>query len=91
MRFAHNREDHTKNFSFVMRPDGEWTLAPAYDLVFSHGIAGWHTMAVAGEALNPGEEELLKVGDSCGVERDPALEILDQVREAEGHAHPLVP
>ena len=80
--FAHNRDDHTKNFSFIMTPDGEWTLAPAYDLVFSHGIAGWHTLAVAGEALNPGDAELLKVGDSCGVERNSALEILDQVSEA---------
>ena len=57
-------------------------MAPAYDLVFSQGIAGWHTMAAAGEALDPGEAELLKVGDSCGVERRSALEILDQVREA---------
>ena len=80
--FAHVRDDHTKNFSFLMNPEGEWTLAPAYDLVFSHGIAGWHTMAVAGEALNPGRDELLKVGESCGVERKIALEILDQVREA---------
>jgi serine/threonine-protein kinase HipA len=80
--FAHVRDDHTKNFSFLLNPEGEWRLAPAYDLVFSHGIAGWHTMAVAGESLNPGQEELLKVGESCGVKRKAALEILDQVREA---------
>jgi serine/threonine-protein kinase HipA len=80
--FAHIRDDHTKNFSFLMDSHGEWTLAPAYDLVFSHGIAGWHTMAVAGEALNPGREELLNVGESCGVERKAALNIQDQVREA---------
>jgi serine/threonine-protein kinase HipA len=79
---AHVRDDHAKNFSFLMNPQGEWSLAPAYDLVFSHGISGWHTMAVAGEALDPGKEELLSVGESCGVERKVALEIMDQVLAA---------
>lgn len=78
---AHVRDDHTKNFSFLMDRKGQWTLAPAYDLVFSHGISGWHTMAVAGEALNPGVEEILEVGASCGVEGRTAREIVDQVRE----------
>ena len=29
--FAHNMDDHARNFSFICR-DGEWSLAPAYDL-----------------------------------------------------------
>ena len=32
---AHNRDDHAKNFAFVMSPQGEWTLSPAYDLTQS--------------------------------------------------------
>lgn len=31
---ASNRDDHTKNFSFLMNEGGEWTLSPAYDLTF---------------------------------------------------------
>ncbi len=31
---ASNRDDHTKNISFIMNPSGEWSLAPAYDLTF---------------------------------------------------------
>ena len=31
---ASNRDDHTKNFSFLMNQTGEWSLAPAYDLTF---------------------------------------------------------
>ncbi|MDQ7060653.1 MAG: HipA domain-containing protein [Sulfurimonas sp.] len=30
-----NRDDHTRNFSFLMREDGTWRFAPAYDLTFS--------------------------------------------------------
>lgn len=31
-----NRDDHTKNFSFLMDESGQWKLAPAYDLTFSY-------------------------------------------------------
>lgn len=31
---ASNRDDHTKNFSFLMNERGEWSLSPAYDLTF---------------------------------------------------------
>jgi serine/threonine-protein kinase HipA len=79
---AHNRDDHVKNFSYLMRPDGEWRLAPAYDLVFSHGPRGEHTMAVAGEARRPGVEDMLRVADAAGVDRARARQVLDQVRSA---------
>jgi Uncharacterized protein related to capsule biosynthesis enzymes len=31
---ARNVDDHTKNFSFCMTPDGIWRLSPAYDLTY---------------------------------------------------------
>lgn len=31
---ASNRDDHTKNFSFLMNQKGQWSLSPAYDLTF---------------------------------------------------------
>ncbi len=31
---ASNRDDHTKNFSFLMDESGTWGLSPAYDLTF---------------------------------------------------------
>jgi len=31
---ANNTDDHDKNFSFIMHPDGTWSLAPAYDMTF---------------------------------------------------------
>lgn len=33
--FAHNRDDHSKNFSFLYK-DGRWQLSPAYDLTYSN-------------------------------------------------------
>ncbi len=32
---ATNYDDHTKNFSFILKKDEPWKLAPAYDLCFS--------------------------------------------------------
>jgi serine/threonine-protein kinase HipA len=61
---------------------GDWRLSPAYDLVFSYGPGGEHTMAVGGEAARPGEPEMLRVGASGGIDDRRAREIVDEVREA---------
>ena len=33
---ARNQDDHTKNISFLMDPDGQWRLAPAYDVAYAY-------------------------------------------------------
>ena len=33
--FTHNRDDHTKNLSFLYTNNHGWRLAPAYDLTYS--------------------------------------------------------
>jgi len=45
---AHNRDDHAKNFSFLMDAHGKWTLSPAYDLTFSSGPGGEQSTMVMG-------------------------------------------
>lgn len=79
---AHNRDDHVKNFSYLMDRTGEWRLAPAYDLVFSEGPGGQHTMAVAGEAECPGERDMIKVANHCDLDASRAEEIINEVRSA---------
>lgn len=79
---AHNRDDHVKDLSYLMTRDGQWRLAPAYDLVFSDGPLGEHTMAVAGEARNPGTRDMLRVAEAAAVDGTRARRIIDQVREA---------
>ena len=34
---SHNRDDHARQFTFLMSRDGKWRLAPAYDLTFATG------------------------------------------------------
>lgn len=79
---AHNRDDHVKNFSYLMRRDGTWSLAPAYDLVFSEGPGGQHTMSVAGEAERPAERDMLRAAEAGDVEPRRAREIIGEVRSA---------
>ena len=80
--FAHNRDDHVKNFSYLMDRSGDWRFAPAYDIVFSQGPGGEHTMAVAGQAARPTERDMLRVAKDCDVDWGRAREIIQQVRGA---------
>ena len=78
---AHNRDDHAKNFSFLL--DGkQWNFAPAYDLTFSDGPAGEQSTMVMGEGRNPGAEQLVALGKEYGLKKAPG--ILAKVRTAIG-------
>jgi serine/threonine-protein kinase HipA len=79
---AHNHDDHVKNVSFLMDRAGTWTLSPAYDVVFSEGPGGRHTMAVAGEDDRPGEREMLQAGGSVDISPGDASAIIAHVRDA---------
>ncbi|MCI5934491.1 MAG: type II toxin-antitoxin system HipA family toxin [Lachnospiraceae bacterium] len=66
--FAHNRDDHAKNFSYIYQEkDDIWHLAPAYDLTYSNTYYGEHTTSVDGNGLNPGIKELVAVGTQAGL------------------------
>lgn len=85
---AHNRDDHGKNTSYIMGWDGQWSLAPAYDLTFSPGMGGHHTMAVNGETSCPTWAHMLALARPAGIDERAALTMLEQVREAV-HAWPI--
>lgn len=59
--FAHNRDDHSKNFAFLMDAKGIWKVAPAYDLTFSATGQGMHSTMVAKESLNPTKKHLMEL------------------------------
>jgi len=65
----HNRDDHLKNFGFLMNAEGQWSLAPFYDFTFSEGPNGWQTLSVAGEGANPTEADLARLAKSVGLSR----------------------
>ena len=77
--FAHNRDDHSKNFAFLMDAKGRWTFAPAFDLTFSYSSHGHHSTMVDGESKNPGATQLLSLGEQFGIKNPD--HILDEVRE----------
>lgn len=79
---SHNRDDHAKNFSFLMDKNGIWTVSPAYDLTFSSGPSGEHSTMILGEGKNPTKEHLLRLAESCNIKSSKALEIIHQVLEA---------
>ena len=75
---AHNRDDHSKNFSFLMDEKGEWKLSPAYDLTFSSGPRGEQSTMVMGEGRNPGQDHLRKLGREAKLSNDRIDEIINQ-------------
>ncbi len=75
----HNRDDHSKNFSFLMSESGEWRLAPAYDLTWSRGPGGEHTTAVLGEGKTPTKSHLIALAERRGIDRGTAQKIISQV------------
>jgi len=76
--FAHNRDDHSKNFSFLMDGTGKWRLAPAYDLTFSYSGHDMHSTMVAGESAKPTRVHLMKLATYFNVKN--ASTIIEEVQ-----------
>ena len=79
---THNRDDHAKNFSFLMDENGSWTVSKAYDLTFSSGPAGEHCTTVMGEGKNPKLSHLLALSSLVDIKKQKALDIIHEVRQA---------
>jgi serine/threonine-protein kinase HipA len=81
---AANCDDHTKNFSFILREGGTWELAPAYDVTHAHNPRGeWtyqHLMAVNSKFAGISREDMLAVADRFGI--GTASTVLKQVGDA---------
>ena len=77
--FMHNRDDHSKNFAFLMNEKGVWRFAPAYDLTYSNASHGMHSTLIAGEGAHPTEKHLLELAHYFKVKNGP--EIIKQVKQ----------
>lgn len=78
-------DDHNKNFSFLMYPDGTWDLSPAYDLTFTANIwkdpdADIHCLGVNEQKCLFKKENLLQFGEDFSI-NNPEKQ-LKQVCEA---------
>jgi serine/threonine-protein kinase HipA len=74
-----NKDDHAKNFAFILR-QGEWHLSPAYDILPSDGMNGYHTTSI-NESITPTKEDLFQVAEKSGLERNKATVIYQEIKE----------
>jgi serine/threonine-protein kinase HipA len=83
--FTHNRDDHAKNFSYVMDEKGVWYFSPIYDVTFSSGPGGEHSTMYMGEGKRPTREQLLKLAQKHGLKK--GRKIVEEVKEAVSQWH----
>lgn len=86
--FAVNRDDHTKNFEFLLHEGGsKWDLAPAFDVTHTYRPSSrWtsrHNLSVNGKTEDITIADLHEVGDRNGVPgyRRIVREVSSAVRE----------
>ena len=81
--YAHNRDDHSKNFTFLYDEDRQtWKLSPAYDLTYSNSLGGEHATSVNGNGHNPSRKDILAIAEHIGIAKTKAKQIADQVEAA---------
>jgi len=85
-----NRDDHTKNFAYLMNSRGEWKLAPAYDLTYNTGLNGHHQMDIEGESLNPKREDLQNLALNSGLSSRFSMQAIDHIVEVADQAHDIL-
>jgi len=74
-----NRDDHSKNFSFLLKPKDEWRLAPAYDLTPCAGLNGEHTAMVNGKGRDITDADLIATAATCGIAGNTVLGIINKI------------
>ena len=72
-----NKDDHAKNFAFIYR-DGEWHLAPAYDLLPSDGINGFHTTSI-NDSIRPTKNDIIDLAVKNGLNKKEAELIFERM------------
>lgn len=78
---ATNYDDHTKNFSFILKKDENWRLAPAYDLCFSfdatnHWVSN-QTLSVNGKRLGIAKADLMSIAKDNNIKKGD--KIVDEI------------
>lgn len=81
---ATNYDDHTKNFSFMLRQGADqWELAPAYDLCYSYDPTNhWvsqQTLSIRSKRLDISHEDLLHIAKENNIKK--AKHIIAQIRD----------
>jgi serine/threonine-protein kinase HipA len=83
---ARNQDDHTKNIAFLMDRSGAWSLAPAYDVMYSYNPSGrWtsqHQMTCNGKRDDFTRDDLRACAQAASMKRGRSDSILSEVVDA---------
>ena len=77
-----NKDDHSKNFSFLLNKENQWRMAPVYDLTPSEGINGEQTCMVNNKGKDITEKDFLATAATVDVDARTVREIIQQVDAA---------
>lgn len=82
---ARNQDDHVKNIAFLMDKDGNWSLAPAFDITYSYNPNGlWtssHQMTLNGKRDHFAMDDFKSCAESISLKRGRVDSIVAEVRE----------
>lgn len=79
--FAHNRDDHSKNFSYLYHEkEKSWRLSPAYDLTYSNSIGAEHATTINNNGSTPSMDDLLAVAKKIGLHPARSKKIASDIR-----------
>lgn len=77
-----NKDDHSKNFSFMLDENNNWKLTPAYDLTPSEGINGEQTAMVNAKGKDITMQDFIKTAEPFGIAAKKTMEIMEQTEDA---------
>lgn len=89
---ARNQDDHTKNISFLMNKNGNWKLAPAYDITYAYNPENrWvfqHQMAVNGKRQDITNSDFAAVAKQMNIKNYEVIvdEIYASIQQWHGFA-----
>ena len=83
---ARNQDDHVKNIAFLMDKSGNWSLSPAFDVIYSFNPAGaWtasHQMTLNGKRDDFTMDDFKACAKAASMKRGRAETIINEVRES---------
>lgn len=85
-----NIDDHARNFSFLMDRTGRWSLAPAYDMVYSIDpyvleVQKGQYLSICGKKSGIRKEELIHIGRRYDINRPG--EVIERTKDVLSNLH----
>jgi len=80
---ATNYDDHTKNFSFMLKQNGKWKLSPAYDVCYSYDPKNiWvsqHSLSINGKHKKINKSDLMTIASANNIKKGE--KIIEEIKD----------